>query len=324
MIQDYSGGEDEGRAMLQIVHDVAPGSPLAFATADVSEGQFATNIQSLANAGAKVITDDVVYLDEPFFQPGMVAQAVNNVVTNNGVSYFSSAGNYATQAYDTASPLSYGSNPLHFVTDSIPAIDALEGGSFPYLDFDPSSGTNDRMTVTLAHNGGIVLSMQWDQPYYTASGVTTDLDIFVLNHSTGAIVAYSAADNLANQTPVELVGFQNTGSSAQFDIVINKYCRPESGRDQVRQLRGQRLRQHQFRHVRHQQRDDQLRTRRSPMPWRSGPFRSTTSALPRAFSSFGPVTFLFDASGNRLASPLDRGQAQHHGARRREHDLLRR
>ena len=82
--------------MLQIIHDVAPGAAEAFATADISEGQFANNINALATtAGAKVIDDDVTYLDEPFFQPGIVAQAVQNVVTNDGVSYFSSAGNFA-------------------------------------------------------------------------------------------------------------------------------------------------------------------------------------------------------------------------------------
>src|SRR5690349_6966811 len=34
---------DEGRAMLQIVHDIAPGSPLAFATASISQTSFADN-----------------------------------------------------------------------------------------------------------------------------------------------------------------------------------------------------------------------------------------------------------------------------------------
>ena len=70
---------DEGRAMLQIVHAVAPGAALAFYTADDSEADFATGITALAAAGAKVIADDVGYFDEPFFQDGLVAQAVNTV-----------------------------------------------------------------------------------------------------------------------------------------------------------------------------------------------------------------------------------------------------
>ena len=97
-------------------------------------------------------------------QPGIVANAVNNVVAG-GVSYFSSAGNLDTQAYDTASPSSYGSKMLNFVTDTIPKI-----GTGSFFDFDPSAGVNDRMTITIPNNSGITLSFQWDQPFYTTGG----------------------------------------------------------------------------------------------------------------------------------------------------------
>src|ERR1700722_4029187 len=65
-----SGGSDEGRAMMQIVHDIAPGASLAFYTAFESEQDFANGILALAAAGCKAICDDVSYFDEPFFQNG--------------------------------------------------------------------------------------------------------------------------------------------------------------------------------------------------------------------------------------------------------------
>ncbi len=68
---------DEGRAMMQIVQDVAPGAKLAFHTAVESEADFANGIQALVNAGAQVIADDVTYFDEPFFQDGLLSQAAN-------------------------------------------------------------------------------------------------------------------------------------------------------------------------------------------------------------------------------------------------------
>src|SRR5262249_17911952 len=89
----------EGRAMRQIVHDVAPGASLAFATAFGGQASFATNILALRNMGAKVIVDDVGYSTAPMFQDGVVAQAVDNVKAT-GVAYFSSAGNQARQSYE--------------------------------------------------------------------------------------------------------------------------------------------------------------------------------------------------------------------------------
>jgi hypothetical protein len=95
---------DEGRAMLQVVHDVAPGASLAFYTADISEADFATGIGALATAGAKVIADDVGYFDEPFFQDGIIAQAVD-AAEAQGVAYFSAAGNDGSQSYENTTPV---------------------------------------------------------------------------------------------------------------------------------------------------------------------------------------------------------------------------
>src|SRR5438094_236199 len=75
-----AGLTDEGRAMSQIVHDLAPGARLAFATANGGVTTMADNIRSLRNAhGSSVIVDDVTYFVEPMFQDGPVSVAVNDV-----------------------------------------------------------------------------------------------------------------------------------------------------------------------------------------------------------------------------------------------------
>src|SRR6202171_3191082 len=94
---------DEGRAMLQVVHDVAPGASLAFHTAVEGEADFASGITALAAAGARVIADDVGYFSEPFFQDSLVGHAIDTVASQ-GVAYFSAAGNDGQLAYDNLAP----------------------------------------------------------------------------------------------------------------------------------------------------------------------------------------------------------------------------
>ncbi len=124
---------DEGRAMLQVVHDVAPGASLAFHTAVEGESDFANGIVALAAAGAKVIADDVGYFDEPFFQPSLVEQAIDQV-NGQGVAYFVAAGNDGQLSYDNAAP--------SFTSTS---------GNETLLNFDSSGNTNTTtLPVTIA------------------------------------------------------------------------------------------------------------------------------------------------------------------------------
>jgi hypothetical protein len=136
---------DEGRAMLQIVHDVAPSASLAFYTAENSEADFAAGIAKLASAGATVIADDVGYFDEPFYQDGLVAQAVDTVEAA-GVAYFSAAGNEGDASYENTAPTfgtlsSSGANSGEYLlnfdttaattTTTLPiTLDAMEPGEF--------------------------------------------------------------------------------------------------------------------------------------------------------------------------------------------------
>ena len=173
VLQDAPNGTDEGRAMAQIVHDLAPQARLGFATALGGEINFANNIRALAGfasapntvAGFKadVIVDDIIYFAEPFFQDGIVAQAVDEVAAA-GVSYFSSAGNTpATQSYDarpnivpgTAS--SWAGTNLNFA-DVDPALYA--GG---FHNFAAGGTVDIAQTIAFSSNSNIVF--QWNEPF---------------------------------------------------------------------------------------------------------------------------------------------------------------
>lgn len=155
---------DEGRAMMQIIHDVAPGAPLAFYTAFVSQEDFAAGIRALAKAGSKVIVDDIIYYAEPMFEDGVIAQAVDDVY-KGGVAYFSSAGNDARLSYESRFRLS-----------------AEQGISGPRHDFATGRRTVDGLqSATASAFSATLLSVQWDQPSLSANGkrgAQSDVDVW--------------------------------------------------------------------------------------------------------------------------------------------------
>jgi hypothetical protein len=84
VIQDDPGsGEDEGLAMAEIVHEIAPGAHIIFCTGetagqDVTESSMSSAINQLRNAGCDIICDDLFELSQPFYQPGdLIDQAID-------------------------------------------------------------------------------------------------------------------------------------------------------------------------------------------------------------------------------------------------------
>ena len=93
VLEGQAGDGDEGTAMLELVHDLAPKADLYFAAGlRVGQAQFAKNVEALCDAGADIIVDDIIFYREPAFQDGLVSRAINTVVSD-GCIYFSAAGN---------------------------------------------------------------------------------------------------------------------------------------------------------------------------------------------------------------------------------------
>ena len=206
---DFLPFSDEGRAMLQIVHDVAPGASLAFYTADNSEADFANGIGLLAKAGAKIEADDSHYFDEPFYQDGILAQAIDAVAAQ-GVAYFSSAGNNAQNAWESATP--------SFATLSSGAPNANEY----LLNFDVTGATTaTSLAVTvppLVPGEFLAVVVQWDQPYVTGAtgspGATSHIDLCVTGTSGGDQITD------LDGNPVSCTGPNATGSDPLQVIIV--------------------------------------------------------------------------------------------------------
>ena len=180
VMEDYPPGTDEGRAMLQIVTDIAPKAQLGFATAFVGYLDFANNIRALKDGfSADVICDDVYYDAEPMFQDGPIAQAVD-YVASKGVAYFSAAGNNAgVQGYDAQFnlvPFDPG-NPqaaLKGTNINLTGVDpSLYAGGFHNFRTDGGQDIAQQCTPYGGIWGGSnAIDFQWNDPYaYTKQSI---------------------------------------------------------------------------------------------------------------------------------------------------------
>src|SRR5436305_7961270 len=172
--------------MCQIVHDIAPGAKIGFATAFTGSVGFANNIRALAGLPGftkdpsiqqgfrgDVVCDDVSYLDEPMFSDGVIAQAVNDVVAA-GVTYCSSAANnWGTDGYASPyRPVANGAGltaatngALANTNINLAGVDpALYAGGFH--NFNPN-GLDVAQTINTASDAQAAV-FQWNDPYDTS------------------------------------------------------------------------------------------------------------------------------------------------------------
>lgn len=188
-------GSDEGAAMMEIVHDLAPGAKLFFATANGSQANFANHIRTLRfTYGCDIIVDDYTYFEEAAFQDGIIASAVNDV-TAEGAFYFSSAANSGNVDSGTAGTwegdFQDGGNPANIISQ-------IEGPGVSAHNFGTAAAPQLYNTLTGTGTNGIVL--QWSDPL-GASG--NDYDLFILDSTGNTLKGFSISLQTGTQNPVE-------------------------------------------------------------------------------------------------------------------------
>src|SRR2546428_276406 len=190
-----AGRGDEGTAMLEIVHDLAPGATLLFSEGLSDKVSFVDSITCLRNAGAQVIVDDVGFFDEPFFEDGMVAQAVRTAV-QAGVSYHSAAGNDAHIHYGAA---------FQGATD--PSSGAL------YHDFAASGAADTFDRIEIAPGQTLDCVLQWNDPWGVSAN-DYDLELWDLDQNPTKLLEASTNVQSGTQDPLEeITPLRNPGGT---------------------------------------------------------------------------------------------------------------
>ncbi len=191
-------GGDEGTAMLEIVHDIAPEAELYFH--DMSDNQigFNSGITALADAGCQVIVDDIVYLAEPAFEDGIIASHVDDLVASRNIVYISSAGNEGNRHYQGLFTPEPGTN-VHNFTNGAPS-------------------STPRLYVNLSPGSGVYAILHWDDQWGRSAN---DYDLAAYLHGRYAnpiVVSRDSQDGSGD--PIEGVGIGNDGDE-YIEIELN-------------------------------------------------------------------------------------------------------
>ncbi|HND51638.1 MAG TPA: hypothetical protein PLV92_04550, partial [Pirellulaceae bacterium] len=200
VLDDGAGDDtDEGRGMAELMFDVGDGFDFLFHTGNSSgkmEGAFA----ELAAAGADVIVDDVSFLDEPLFQDGPIAQAIDDAFHDTGVLIFGSAGNMNGQGY---------------------ADTFVDADGDDYHEF---AGGDETLNFTLTSGNEIDFYLQWNEAWGDAS---SDIDLEIWDASVTTKLKDSNDWNRGGN-PFEGVHLKNSDSTTKTYHLAIKFVSGDS------------------------------------------------------------------------------------------------
>ncbi len=227
--------QDEGRAMLQIVHDLAPGASLAFATTGLTPETFAQNVRALRtnpDAHCDVIVDDITFPDEPMFSDGPAAQAVYDVthdatIPGHKVLYYAAAGNNGDYGYaadfNPVRDLEARADDFkgNLKLDQVPGN--LTYAGFHNFDTRPGKVSIAQRVTIKDHEAEI--DFQWDDPFGVYGVTASDYNLLVFDADGNYLKSLSGIDrNPELGNALELVDLPagDGGATAVYQLAITR------------------------------------------------------------------------------------------------------
>lgn len=181
------GNGDEGTAMLEIIHDISPDAELFFHAYGGSSDEFKHAVSTLADAGCRIICDDLYFFRQPFLEDGDVADHIREVLkTHPDCIYVTVSGNFAS---------------LHYQKPWKPGISI--GPDQTVHDFGDGYAA---IPIILMPGDEVIVTLQWDDPW---GGAVHDYDLFLTDPRLGEVIATSM--NIQEETgePFEHLVFRN-------------------------------------------------------------------------------------------------------------------
>ncbi len=205
--------DEEGTAMLEIIHDIVPDAQLYFSNFD-TDLEMNMSKDWLRAQGCDVIVDDIGFLNSgPYDGSSVVSQGSTRQV-DNGVAYYTSVGNHAQ--------------------------DHLWGNfSDPEANNIHNFGLKDEtMEIRIPSGGSAAVYVAWDEPY-GSSGY--DIDLYLLDPNYLDFTnpySYSTTLQLGDGEPTEaLTVYNNTYNDATASVVITRKSRLGGYNDAAQPMR---------------------------------------------------------------------------------------
>ncbi len=202
-----SGG-DEGTAMIEIIHDLAPGAIVSF-------GAVATDLDHMAAVNWFAARVDVIVDDVSFFYPADQASEVS-LNTTRALEhqdwplrvYVTAAGNWAQR---------------HWSGVFVAGIDGTTIGlpePGPIHEFGGITLDGHGNAFSLDSNESVTVALHWDDAWQRS---TNDYQLYLVDEQ-GEVVASSVdGQGLDSYLPQEVLQFQNGDRPARYSIVIQNW-----------------------------------------------------------------------------------------------------